>query len=121
MVLAYAIVKVFLLRKIGEGKSKELLLSGNLIDAQKALDFGLINRIYSAESLNDEIQKFALNLCETNSIQSMAFTKKMIADVQDMEWQKGLEFAAKMNATARASEDCKKGIASFLNKEKLSW
>jgi methylglutaconyl-CoA hydratase len=32
-----------------------------------------------------------------------------------------LTYAARMNAEMRASEDCKKGISSFLNKEKLSW
>lgn len=116
-----AIVKVFLLRKIGEGKSKELLLSGELIDAQKALDFGLVNRIYSSETLTREVEKFAKMLCDTNSAQSMAYTKQMIAEVQNMTLDEGLNHAATMNAIARASADCKKGIASFLNKEKLSW
>jgi methylglutaconyl-CoA hydratase len=32
-----------------------------------------------------------------------------------------LEFAAQMNAHARATDDCKKGIDAFLNKEKISW
>ena len=116
-----AIVKVFLLRKIGEGKSKELLLSGELISAQKALDFGLVNKIFEASELENEVNKFAKMLSETNSAQSMGFTKRMIADVQSMNLNQGLEFAAKMNATARASEDCKKGIAAFLNKETLTW
>lgn len=116
-----AIVKVFLIRKIGEGKSKELLLSGDLIDAERALQFGLVNKIYPTNELEEQVNKFASNLCETNSAQSMAFTKKMIADVQSMDLKTGLEFAAKMNATARASEDCKKGISSFLNKETLTW
>ena len=71
--------------------------------------------------LNDEVHRYAKMLCETNSGQSMAYTKKMIADVQNMTWMQGLEFAAKMNATARGSDDCKKGIGAFLNKEKLTW
>ena len=116
-----AIVKVFLLRKIGEGKSKELLLSGELIDAEKALQFGLINKVISAETLTEEVDNFAKMLCETNSSQSMAYTKQMIAEVQNMTLEEGLNYASKMNATARASEDCKKGIGAFLNKEKLTW
>lgn len=116
-----AIVKVFLLRKIGEGKAKALLLSGELIDSTTAKEFGLINAIFDATKLEEEVNKFATMLCETNSAQSMAYTKRMIADVQHMTLNQGLDFAATMNATARNSEDCKKGISSFLNKEKLTW
>lgn len=116
-----AIVKVFLLRKIGEGKSKELLLSGELIDAEKALSFGLINKVVPSDSLNKEVDDFATMLCDTNSGQSMTFTKQMIGEVQNMTLDEGLMHASKMNAKARASEDCKKGIGSFLNKEKLTW
>jgi methylglutaconyl-CoA hydratase len=116
-----AIVKVFLLRKIGEGKAKELLLSGNLIDAQKAKDFGLINDIVEATALVQFVTDFAKKLIAENSGQSMALTKKMIAEVQNMTVEEGLLYAAKQNATARGSDDCKKGIASFLNKETLNW
>jgi methylglutaconyl-CoA hydratase len=35
--------------------------------------------------------------------------------------KKALGYAAEMNATARGTDDCKKGISSFLNKEKLVW
>ena len=106
---------------VGEGKSKELLLWGELIDAQKWLDFGLVNRVDSTDALTEAVNKFASMLCATNSAQSMAYTKQMIADVQNMTLDEGLNHASTMNATARASEDCKKGIASFLNKEKLNW
>src|SRR5688572_4725801 len=46
-----AIVTVFLLRKIGEARSKELLLGGELISAEQALQIGLINKIVPAEKL----------------------------------------------------------------------
>lgn len=116
-----AIVMVFLLRKIGEGKSKELLLSGELINAEKAVSMGLINKVVGVESLNVEVSKFAQTLVKKNSGQSMTFTKRMIAEVQELGLEEGLELAAKQNATARASEDCQKGIGAFLNKEKPSW
>jgi methylglutaconyl-CoA hydratase len=116
-----AIVMVFLLRKIGEGRAKELLLSGDLISAQKAKEYGLINYIVEAENLASEVEKFALHLCRNNSAQSLATTKQMIARVQEMPLSEALNFAAKQNATARESTDCKKGIASFLEKKSLEW
>ena len=116
-----AIVMVFLLRKIGEGRAKELLLSGDLISAQKAQEFGLLNYIVNAEHLATEVEKFALHICKNNSEQSLARTKQMIAKVQEMSLGEALNFAARENATARESHDCKKGIASFLEKKPLEW
>jgi len=51
----------------------------------------------------------------------MKLTKEMITNVHSRPLEDALNYAAEMNATARGSEDCKKGIAAFLNKEKLSW
>ncbi len=116
-----AIVKVFLLRKIGEGKSKELLLTGDLISAQEAKDFGLINRVVSAAELDETVAALAQKLVNKNSGQSMGMTKQMIAQVQALNLEDGLKYAASQNAEARATEDCQKGIAAFLNKEKPSW
>jgi methylglutaconyl-CoA hydratase len=45
----------------------------------------------------------------------------VIDQVQSMSLDDALAYAARMNAEMRASDDCKKGISSFLNKEKLSW
>lgn len=116
-----AIVKVFLLRKIGEGKARELLLSGELISAVEAKDFGLINKVVKEEELDATVNDFAKKLVKKNSGQSMQFTKQMIARVQEMSLEDGLNHAAEQNAKARASEDCQKGIAAFLNKEKPNW
>lgn len=116
-----AIVKVFLLRKIGEGKAKELLLSGDLVSADEAKDFGLINKVVKEGELDEAVNDFAKKLVKKNSGQSMQFTKQMIAQVQEMGLEEGLNHAAEQNAKARASEDCQKGIAAFLNKEKPSW
>ncbi|KYG81985.1 methylglutaconyl-CoA hydratase [Roseivirga ehrenbergii] len=116
-----AIVKVFLLRKIGEGKAKSLLLTGELIPAELAESMGLVNTVVEAIDLDMEVANFAQMLVQKNSGQSMAFTKQMIAAVQSMDVEEGLSYAAEMNAKARASEDCQKGIAAFLNKEKIVW
>ena len=116
-----AIVMVFLLRKIGEGKSKSLLLSGDLIGAEDALAMGLINKVASREHLEQEVYKLAQTLIHNNSAQAMMLTKKMISEVQSMGLHEALTFAAEYNAKARESGDCRRGIAAFLNKEKISW
>ena len=110
-----AIVKVFLLRKIGEMRSKRLLLTGELIDAQKAEKLELINEVVPVEKIREHVLKFCQLLIDKNSSQSLAYTKQMIANVQSMPLDEGLSYAAEMNAKARASDDCQKGIASFLN------
>ena len=116
-----AIVMVFLLRKIGESKAKELLLSGNLIDSKSAANMGLINWVVDNNELELKVNDFAQTLVQKNSGQSMEVTKKMISRVQSMELDKALEYATEMNAKARESDDCRKGIEAFLSKNEISW
>jgi len=116
-----ALVKVFLLRKLGETRVKELLLSGDLITAERAENIGLITQVVPADALEEKVNQVAQHLIQQNSGDSMAFTKKMIAEIPGMSIEDGLNYAAKQNARARATEDCKKGIAGFLNKESVTW
>ena len=116
-----AIVMVFLLRKLGEAKAKELLLTGTLLLADEAKSAGFVNEVISRDRLHKVVQKFVANLIKSNSGNSMAITKQMIAKVQSLPLHDALTFAAEMNAKTRASDDCKTGIAAFLKKEKISW
>ena len=116
-----AIVLVFLIRKIGEKKAKHLLLSGELFQGNDAISFGLINYLVSKDKLNESVQEFAQKLIKNNSSQSMTLTKQMIDQVQSMSLTDALTYAAKMNAEARGSDDCKRGINAFLNKQDLNW
>ena len=116
-----AIVMVFLVRKIGDGKARELLLGGNLIDSRIAMSYGIVNWVVESDSLEKEVYDFASNLISNNSAQSLEFTKDMIANVQDMKLREALDYAARKNAEARESDDCKRGIMAFLNKEEIMW
>jgi methylglutaconyl-CoA hydratase len=116
-----AIVMVFLVRKVAEKNAREMLLTGDVFKADKALQYGLINYIVEPEELEDTVFKFAQKLCKQTSSQSLGLVKEMLANVQSMDVNKALEYAAQTNAKARATDDCKRGIAAFLNKEKLSW
>jgi methylglutaconyl-CoA hydratase len=116
-----AIVSVFLLRKIGEAKAKKLLLTGDIINAKEAYECGLITEIVEKESMVEYVKNKCNLLILQASDQSLALTKHLISAVQHLNIDDALEYAAFQNAKARASDDCKKGIASFLNKEKINW
>jgi methylglutaconyl-CoA hydratase len=116
-----AIVMFFLLRKVGEKRSKDLLLSGRLINAEEAAKLELINEVVDAEKIEKHVKEFASKLVANCSADSLSLTKEMIANIQHLEGKDALDYAAKSNAGARETADCKRGIASFLNKEKIKW
>ncbi len=116
-----AMVLVFLIRKIGEQKAKQLLLSGELVLGEQAVRIGLVNYVVSKEQLENSVFDFAQQLIKNNSTQSMMLTKQMIGKMQSMSLYDALDYAAKMNAQARATDDCKNGITAFLEKRELKW
>lgn len=116
-----AIVMVFLLRKLGEARAKHLLLTATLISAEEAKSIGLIHVVTDKGHLDQEVLKFARGLIDTNSAYAMGTTKEMIGKMQSLPLEEALAFASEMNAKARASDDCKKGISTFLRKEKIVW
>jgi len=116
-----AIVMVFLLRKVGAGNASHLLLGGELISADEASRMGMVSKVVPAEKLEESVLAFVNKLIVENSSQAMASTKQMIAKVQSMPLEDALNYAAEMNARARSSDDCQKGIRAFLNKQKIAW
>ena len=86
-----------------------------------AFQMGLINKVVPPEELENEVLTLAKKLAVGNSGQSMKLTKHMIDQVQSLPLTEALNYAAEMNARARSTEDCKRGIAAFLSKEKLTW
>ena len=116
-----AIVSIFLIRKIGEAKARELLLSGRTITADEALKNGMVNFMVPADQIEATVTEYSARLVKQTSGSSLSLTKELIAAVQDLELDAALKKAAQMNANARATDDCQKGIGAFLNKEKLNW
>jgi len=116
-----AIVMVFLIRKIGEQAAKQILFTAEILIAEEAKNKQLINQVYEANVIADEVFNFAKKLCKSASAQSLSLTKQMISEVQNLNLTDALNYAAEMNANARQTDDCKKGIQAFLNKEKLVW
>jgi len=109
-----AIVSIFLVKKIGEGKSKQLLLTGDIIDAAKANEIGLVD--YLADDALTEAKSFAAKLL-SNSNYSMKLTKRMINDISNLNVKEAVDYCIRLNTISRSSEDFKKGLENFLLKK----
>jgi methylglutaconyl-CoA hydratase len=116
-----AIVMVFLIKRIGEGKARELVLAGEQINAAEAEEIGLISKSVPERALDEEVERHALAISEKNSPSSMALSKEMFSKLDGLNFVDALEYAANMNALTRMTEDFKKGLTSVLKKEGILW
>lgn len=116
-----AMVLIFLIRKIGEARASELLLSGDLITADMARQIGLAHQVSPLDKLDQEVDALADRLAINNSGESMSLTKKLMKQVQNLTLEEALDKASETNARARGTKDCQRGIASFLNKQNIEW
>ena len=116
-----ALVSVFLIEQIGQAKATELLLSADVISAEKAANLGLITEVVDASELEARVLDFAKRLLTENSAFSMQETKRLLRSFNAKSRQEALDQAAEANAKARSHADCVKGIAAFLSKTKPSW
>ena len=116
-----AIVAVFVTRKLGEAAARDLLLRGHLISAEEAARIGLISRAVPADQLDAETDALCTELATETSWSAIAFTKQLLADVQGMGLSESLRTAARTNALARSTDDCRAGVAAFLGKTDPPW
>jgi methylglutaconyl-CoA hydratase len=116
-----AIVSVFIVRKLGEAATRDLLLRGHLIGAPAAADMGLITSSVSPEDLGDAVADLAHELATETSGSAVRLTKQLLADLPGMGGQEALDYAVMMNAFARGTDDCQAGISAFLNKQDPPW
>jgi methylglutaconyl-CoA hydratase len=116
-----AIVMFFLMRKIGEARARHLLLTGKLVTAEEFKSLSLVTELLAPSVIEVHVTAFAEKLAKETSPESISTVRKMIAEMQSMPAEEALNYAAQQNAYARTSDDCKKGISAFLNKEEISW
>ncbi|TAK57310.1 MAG: enoyl-CoA hydratase/isomerase family protein [Bacteroidetes bacterium] len=116
-----AIILPFLVKRMGEGRAKEFVLQGEVIDSSTAAARGLVTEVVHDSALSEHVMKFAKTLASTTSANSVALTKELFNRMNELSFKDSLEFTANLNALTRKTEDFKKGIESFLKKEKLEW
>lgn len=116
-----ALVLVYLSQKIQGTRIRELMLTGHILNAEEAMEIGLINGIHMHGDLHSEMLDFAEKLSLSVSGQSVQSIKTLLRALPGKSMEQALDYAVDMNAQARASEDCIRGVDAFLNKEKIQW
>ncbi len=118
--LIAALVLTFLQRQLRERHIRELLLLAEPIDAQRALEIGLINRIVPKSDLLNEALKIAAT-CVQGAPQAIATTKKQLADFRPPSVADDIEKAVHSHLGARSSDEAQEGMAAFLEKRPPKW
>ncbi len=109
-----AIVSIFLIRKIGEGKARQLLISGEIINSAEAKEIGLVN--YLADDAFRDAKDFAQKLIN-NSSGSMNTTKKLINSIANLNISEAVKYCINMNTITRTTKDFREGIDKFINRK----
>lgn len=107
-------------RLVGRGRALELLLSGDQIDAERAVELGLVNRLSDPSTLREEAQELAQRLAERAPL-AVAATKRAVSRGLDRPLDEGLEAELVEFDAAFRSEDAAEGIAAFLAKRAPTW
>lgn len=115
-----AIVMVLLTHQIGERAARDLCLSGRTLDAEEAHRLGLVSQVVVQADLEGATHKLAKDL-RKNAPQAMATVKRMFWRLHGMSMEDGLVWGSDMNAVARSTDECKEGVAAFLEKRKPNW
>jgi methylglutaconyl-CoA hydratase len=116
-----AIVMNLLIRRVSPSIAYHLAISAQLLNAQDALQTGLIDMIFHGGDLRNQTLSFIGNLLEQNSFEAMIQTKKLFQQLSDLPLKEGLEIASLQNARSRQSIDCQKGLKKFLSKTTINW
>lgn len=109
-----ALVATYLPLRLRGRDIRELLLNPEFVDAERALAIGLVNRVAPGEGLEEAARSLAGEILERASSESIARTKGLLLDLIGKPLDAALERAAEVNAAARATDDCRHGIATFL-------
>ena len=103
-----------MLRLLGKGLAMEMALTGNVYDAQWAMDKGLVNKVVPAERLMDEAMELAHTIASNPPICVRSI--KQLVHLHDGDLENVLHLESAANAPAYGSEDRLEAVRSFLEK-----
>jgi enoyl-CoA hydratase len=104
-------------RLVGKGRAKELIFTGDMIDALEAYRIGLVNKVVPQTELFDCCRKLAEKIISKGSY-AVALAKSVINAGLDMDIANGLKLETGYFGLAFATVDKKEGMTAFLEKRK---
>ncbi len=107
-------------RTLGRKRCLELLMTGDMIDAETAERWGLVNRVAPAGKLRDETLVLAEKLASKSPL-ALEMGKQAYYGMADMEYGKALAYTNELFAALCMTEDAKEGIDAFLNRRTPEW
>ena len=118
--LVAGLVMTFLRRQVGERNMRELLLGSELIDAERAREIGLVNRVVSRDHLMSEALKFSESALQ-GAPGALVQTKRLIDELWGRSVKQDVDLALKYHMEARESAEAREGIAAFNERRKPKW
>ncbi len=115
------LVLLFLIRRVGEGRARALVLRGEPLTAEEARSIGLVNLVVPETSVEQTARELAQELAHNASSSSMSLIKELLSRTHGMSTADALEYAANLNALSRMTDDSKRGIDAGARNEALKW
>lgn len=109
-----------LARLVGAGRAKELIFTGEMIDAQEALRIGLVNKVVAPEALLEEAQNLAKKIIEVGPT-AVRFAKTVINRGIDANLTTANAYETEAFSILFSTDDAKEGMKAFLEKRKPEW
>lgn len=111
---------VALSRAVGRKRAMEMLLTGKMVDAATAVEWGLINRAVPAEQLEEETRQLACHIAQASSF-TVALGKQAYYAQIDLDQAKAYAYAKEVMTMNSLAQDAQEGITAFLEKRVACW
>jgi 2-(1,2-epoxy-1,2-dihydrophenyl)acetyl-CoA isomerase len=102
-------------RLVGKARAIELSLMGERLPAEKALEWGLINRVYDDGVLMEEAMKLARELASGPTV-ALSLIRKLYWDSEENSFEEQLNLEYQSQRIAGATQDFREGVTAFLEK-----
>ena len=119
--IAPATISPYVIKRIGEYGSRELMISGKRFTGKEAEGYKLVNKSLPSEEL-DTYLKTVIDGLMSSGPEAMAACKRLIYDISNtLSFEESVDYSARLIAELRASKEGQEGMASFLEKRKPNW